>query len=370
MNVPRRRESPSPDISGVSVADNRHPPEDRQHDLDALAAPTCIVDPGGFIVAVNRSWRAFTADNNGAVSSCGLGMNYLRVCDVNPRQEGNHDASAAQQEVLDTLDGRDVADGLRAVLSGGSDEHVREYPCHAPGAERWFIVRIVPVLTHSGRGAMISHTDVTADRRTRDALSHQALHDALTGLPNRLLLSDRLSQALADSERQRTHVGLAFLDLDHFKRINDNLGHATGDALLVAVAERLHALVRDGDTLARYSGDEFVALWRDLDGPATATALGERLGRAMKKSFEVIGHSIEVMASIGIAVAQPGQSGDDLLLAADAAMYDAKRHGRGQARTFSGELRAGAQSRVATEVGRRAAQTRDELVLHNQPSLL
>lgn len=118
--------------------------------------------------------------------------------------------------------------------------------------------------------------------RTERALTHQAHHDGLTGLPNRAQLDDRLAQALADGRRNASHVAVAFLDLDHFKRVNDSLGHAGGDALLVEVAARLQSAVRGADTLARYAGDEFVVVWVDLATREAVGALGTRLARTLE----------------------------------------------------------------------------------------
>jgi len=323
--------------------------------LDALEAPACAVDADSRIIAVNEAWRAFTVSGGGQESTCGEGVSYLSVCDRTA--DGTPDA----------LVSRTVATGLRDVLSGRIQRFQSEYPCHSSREKRWFSVRMSPAEIHQSRGAVIMHVDVTDMRVAQDALTHQALHDALTGLPNRLLLTDRLRQALSDSGRRGTDIAVAFVDLDHFKRVNDSFGHPVGDALLVQVAARLEREIRAGDTLARFSGDEFVVIWRDLTDPAEATLLSERLADAMAAPYEVGSGSITVTASVGVAVGRSPQSPEELLLAADAAMYDAKGHGRDRVRVFSAELRQDAEERRATEVGLRDALAAEQLVVHYQP---
>lgn len=323
--------------------------------LDALEAPTCAVTSDSRIVAVNKAWRAAMVAHDGQQDRCGVGVRYLDVC-------GN--AAAAQGEE----DGQAVARGLRDVLAGRAPRYHFEYPFLPPdGSQIWFSVRISPAQIDRGPGAVITHVDVTELRRVQQALSHQVLHDPLTGLPNRLLLTDRLEQAMAESERLDSHVAVAFVDLDHFKRVNDTLGHAAGDALLIQVAARLNSKIRLTDTLARVSGDEFVVVWRDLAQPSDAALLSERLSRAMSVPFDLGSTTITVTASIGVAVGQAPQSPQDLLLAADEAMYDAKGDGRGRVRVFTEEMREDAQQRAAKEVRLRQALAGGELVLHYQP---
>ncbi len=323
--------------------------------LDALDAPTCAVGADARIVAVNQAWRAFARAGGGDEPSCCEGADYLAACEQ--VGEGSPDAAAA----------RDVSGGLRDVLSGRVDRFSAEYPCHSPTEERWFSVRISPAEIDGAGGAVVMHVDVTALRRAQETLSHQALHDGLTGLPNRILLTDRLDQALADSGRRGTGTAVALLDLDHFKRVNDSLGHPAGDELLRQVANRLHGQVRAGDTVARFSGDEFVVVWRDLADTAEAEQLSRRLSDCLEGPFQVGGSSLEVTASIGVAIGYAPQDPEDLLLAADAAMYDAKGRGRGRIRVFTTELRRGVGERLTTEMGLRRALDHDQLVLHCQP---
>ncbi len=162
-------------------------------------------------------------------------------------------------------------------------------------------------------------------RKTSDRFRESALHDPLTGLPNRLLLQQRLEHAARRAERSHTNTAVLFADLDDFKKINDTHGHQVGDELLVAVANRLSALLRPGDTLARLSGDEFVILFEDLHQPADINSLATRIGTAMDRPFPLSSVEVGVTASVGVAYAGPGEAiSNQLIVDADMAMYEAK----------------------------------------------
>jgi diguanylate cyclase (GGDEF)-like protein len=167
------------------------------------------------------------------------------------------------------------------------------------------------------------------------ALAHQALHDPLTGLPNRALLLDRLAQAAARAGRDPAPLALLFLDLDEFKLVNDTLGHRAGDDLLKGVANRLVAVVRPGDTVARFGGDEFVVLCENMPGEAQAVDLAERIADVLGRPVTIFGRELRVTASIGIVLADAGLvTADDLLRYADIAMYQAKEQGRNRFAVF------------------------------------
>ncbi|WP_019141012.1 CHASE domain-containing protein [Noviherbaspirillum massiliense] len=167
-----------------------------------------------------------------------------------------------------------------------------------------------------------------AIRVARQALE-LALYDPLTGLPNRKLVTERLQQALSAARRRKQQVALMFVDLDKFKPVNDNFGHAIGDQLLQEVAKRLRACVRDSDTVSRLGGDEFVVLLAEVEGSEGAAAVADKILKALEEEFVVAGHRLQISSSIGIAI-YPDQAGDGqgLLKKADAAMYHAKRSGR------------------------------------------
>jgi diguanylate cyclase len=203
--------------------------------------------------------------------------------------------------------------------------------------------------------------------RSEDLLQHQAFHDALTGLPNRLLLLDRLGQALLRNDEGT--VAVLFLDLDRFKVINDSLGHEAGDELLLEVSRRLEHALKAVDTVARFGGDEFVIVCERVAGAAEARSVAERVAAAFIEPFTVAeGGRVSVTASIGIAVAVgPGDAPTDLLRDADAAMYRAKEQGRARIEVFDAVLRSRVVVRLETERSLRRAVARGELRVRYQP---
>ena len=205
--------------------------------------------------------------------------------------------------------------------------------------------------------------------RSQADLAHQALHDALTGLPNRLLLADRLSQALT---RRDGGVAVLFVDLDRFKIVNDSRGHAAGDELLVSAAGRLRHAVRSHDTVARFGGDEFVVVCEtarpdEEDGGEEIRAVAERNSASVREPFLVAGQEIFLSVSVGVAVAGAGTSPEELLRDADAAMYRAKESGRARCEFFDDGMRTQAAARLEIESALHRATERDELRLAYQP---
>jgi diguanylate cyclase (GGDEF)-like protein len=211
-------------------------------------------------------------------------------------------------------------------------------------------------------------------RESADRSREQALHDPLTGLPNRILLFERLNHAVLRNRRSRKIAAVLFVDLDRFKVINDVYGHGVGDELLVAVAERLRAVLRPDDTLARLSGDEFVVLSEDLDGSteldvrAQVGAIAARIGAAIAAPFVLSDTAIEVTASVGIAFSRPGaRTSEQLLEAADAAMYQAKRNGGARHQIVDLREQYLADDRAGLEHDLRGAVARRELRAEYQP---
>jgi diguanylate cyclase (GGDEF)-like protein len=199
-------------------------------------------------------------------------------------------------------------------------------------------------------------------------LAHQATHDDLTGLPNRALFRERLEQALISSRREGQQYAVFFIDLDHFKDVNDSWGHDTGDRLLVAATGRLRSCLRDVDTLARLGGDEFAVLLPDVPDRAAVVQTAEQLLAALAAPLALTGPDYAVTASIGIVLAS-GQYGrpEDVLRHADVALYRAKETGRAGYKVFDPEMQAALTARLDLERDLRLAIKRDEFVLHYQP---
>ena len=204
--------------------------------------------------------------------------------------------------------------------------------------------------------------------RDRADTELQATHDSLTGLPNRTLVIDRLDRAIAHARRSDTSCAVLFVDLDRFKDVNDTFGHAAGDELLQAVAARLQRCVRDEDTVARLSGDEFVLLLPHLDEPEGAVVVARRVLDALGSPMTIAGEPMLVAGSIGLATfPADGSTPEALLEGADAAMYRAKESSGNSWELFSGQMATDARERVHLETALLDAIQRDELVLHYQP---
>lgn len=204
---------------------------------------------------------------------------------------------------------------------------------HRDGQTRptWMSVDTVGDGCGGAQRHVLTFIDISALKRQQEEWQYRAHHDALTGLPHRTLFENALQQALAASRRHGRRFALLFVDVDHFKRVNDTLGHAIGDLLLQEVGRRLRQAVRDEDLVARLGGDEFVVLLQEVDRLEHATALAQVMAAALSRSFEAEGHQLNVSASVGVAMF-PGDGADaaGLMRAADAAMYCAKREGPGR----------------------------------------
>jgi diguanylate cyclase (GGDEF)-like protein len=237
------------------------------------------------------------------------------------------------------------------------------------GSVRWVetAVRAVPDAEGNPYQVVAVTRDVSERKDAESRLAHQALHDSLTGLPNRTLFLDRLEHALKRAERHHGGVAVLFVDLDRFKLINDSFGHAAGDRLLCDVAERLRRALRPADTIARFGGDELTVLCEDVDGEAGARAVAQRIGDLFEEPFIVEDGEAFLQASVGIALGAGGATPEDLIRDADAAMYRAKDRGRARVEVFDEAMRRDARERVATESALRRAIERDELCIHVQP---
>lgn len=204
-------------------------------------------------------------------------------------------------------------------------------------------------------------------RRTEEQTQHEALHDPLTGLPNRNLFLDRLQHALSVASRRGTSVAVLFLDLDQFKLVNDSLGHAAGDELLAAVAPRIEAALRPADTVARFGGDEFAVLAEDIGNEHGATRVAERIAEALARPFVLRDREHFVSASVGISIGGGNEAPEALIRDADSALYRAKERGRGGYEIFDEVMRSRVIEHMQTENDLRRALRRQELELHYQP---
>lgn len=231
---------------------------------------------------------------------------------------------------------------------------------------------VSPIHDHEGRvaGAVIVLRDVSAARAQALQTIHLAEHDFLTGLPNRMLLNDRITQAIALARRHTKPVAVLFLDLDRFKYINDLLGHPIGDKLLQSVAKRLVDCVRDADTVSRQGGDEFVVLLSEMDELEDAGVTGRRMLEAVAKAHSIDQHDLHVTASIGVSVyPDDGLDAETLIKNADTAMYQAKENGRQSCQFFKSAMNVRAVERQSIEEGLRRALERNEFALHYQPKV-
>jgi diguanylate cyclase (GGDEF)-like protein/PAS domain S-box-containing protein len=259
-----------------------------------------------------------------------------------------------------------------AEFDGGENVATVEWRVrHRDGSWRQFEVVNASLLDHDAvRGIVATLRDVTERRALEQELEHQAFHDRLTGLANRALFRDRLEHALARRTRDQHPVAVLLLDLDDFKVVNDSLGHAVGDRLLVMVAERLRGRLRASDTTARLGGDEFAVLLDEPSAADEATRVAERLIEALAASYQLDGRELFVRASIGVALAaRTGQSADELLRDADMAMYAAKARSRGGYQVFQPELHQAAIGRLALEADLQRGIEEGRFSLRYQPIL-
>jgi diguanylate cyclase (GGDEF)-like protein len=212
--------------------------------------------------------------------------------------------------------------------------------------------------------------EIAVRRHAEQRLDYLAHHDPLTDLPNRLLFKERLSRSLQQLSAEGGQLAVLFIDLDHFKDVNDTLGHSVGDTLLASVTRRLESCIRPGDTLARLGGDEFICILEHIAGPATALEVADQLLELFREPFSVGDNQLYLSASIGISQAPlDGMDVDVLVRKADAAMYQAKAHGRNRSHFYTSEMTASAQERIQLESLLRDAILTQELSVHFQPKI-
>ncbi len=261
---------------------------------------------------------------------------------------------------------------LRAHIAGKTEHFEHEHRIrHKNGSYRRVLCRGVAVRQPDGAATRIagSQTDITQRAAIQEQLQHAAVHDALTGLPNRLLFMELLAKVLDRSRRQPDHgFAVLFLDLDRFKLVNDSLGHLIGDELLVGVSRRVVACMRQGDAIARLGGDEFTILLNDVSDVTQAIMVAERILHELRAPFAVRGREVFVTGSMGIALSATGyQKPEEIMRDADTAMYRAKALGKARYELFDASMHARAVERLRLEGDLRRAIERGEFVLHYQP---
>ena len=289
--------------------------------IDALTSQICVVDKDGVIIVVNRAWKQFNVENTCGPAVDHIGVNYLNLC--------SHAVGPAAEEAVEFMG------GLRAVLGGQREFFQIEYPCHSPKEMRWYLARISPLrlTTRSKKtvikGAVVSHANITDRKLIEIDYARLAATDPLTSLPNRRFFDELCQLDLNRFLRFGGVSSLLMIDLDHFKSINDTHGHAAGDEVLRRVSELGKSVIRTGDLLARWGGEEFVCLLPGTD-EAGATIIAEKLRSAVEVSEIVVaGKTIQVTASVGVSTFdKEDQNVDRVLLRADKALYRAKREGR------------------------------------------
>jgi len=229
-----------------------------------------------------------------------------------------------------------------------------------------------PIHDRSGRviGAVIVFHDVSAARAMALEMTHTAHHDVVTGLPNRLLLNDRITQSISLALRQNRPIAVLFIDLDHFKNINDSLGHAAGDELLRSVSKRLMSCGRASDTVSRQGGDEFAILLPEITHAQDAATCAAKIILALNAPHFIGTRTLHIGASIGISLyPKDGEDAETLIKNADTAMYHAKEHGRGNFQFFEADMNLKAVQRQSIESEMRRALTNQEFLLHYQPKV-
>jgi diguanylate cyclase (GGDEF)-like protein/PAS domain S-box-containing protein len=329
--------------------------------LDALSSRIAILNERGIVIFVNRSWRLFWEENGLPGKEHGVGSRYFTPL-VAPSENEQGQIEAIQE-------------GIRQVLNGESPGFESEYACHSPTEKRWFLLKVVPFRGIDGRYVIVNHENIGAIKQAMEKIRNLAYYDPLTNLPNRRLLLDRLEHQLLVQRRKGLYGAILFMDLDHFKTLNDSLGHHIGDLLLEQTARRLQTCLRKEDTPARLGGDEFVVL---LAGEHTsadqaaeyALSVAERIKTQLSEPFRLLEHIHHISTSIGITLfPNDGAGVDDLLKQADAAMYTAKAEGRNGVRFYEARMQTAADERLNLEKELRLALANEEFVVYYQPQV-
>lgn len=341
--------------------------ERRQHELEREANEANLREELAVereLVARQSFARAFESAPNGMALIDGAG-DLVRVNLAFARIANSTVDALAGAPLGDVVDVRD-RDQLNAVLEHVNGEAAEVRLARPDGRPAW--ARLA-VTTLDDLSFLVQLDDVTAGREAQERLNHLALHDPLTGLPNRVLFHDRASKALREAARTGSFTGCLFVDLDHFKVVNDSLGHLAGDQVLRELSVRLVDILRPGDTVARMGGDEFCLLLEDLDDPAEASVIADRVLEVLDGYVMVDGMQVTTGASVGVAVtgAGDGATSQTLVRDADTALYRAKGSLRGSQVMFDDTIRDDALRRLRVEAELRHGLANGEICVAYQP---
>jgi diguanylate cyclase (GGDEF)-like protein len=331
-----------------------------QHVIDGVDDPILVTDHGHKVLRTNRAARQLAQGS-------GTPVDGLLVC---RRANGQADGGCGCVE---------NACVRQAVWDKGETRRLLRSHRDPDGEERTIEVSMSPLSDDAGRvvGVIEAHRDISEHLRlmrqlkaSESSYAHLAQHDALTGLPNRILFNDRLGQALHEAHRQDASLAVLFVDLDEFKLVNDGYDHGFGDEVLKAVADRIRRVMRENDTLARMGGDEFTIILRDLTHAEAAGVVAQKILALFEQPFAIKRQTIFLGASIGISVyPRHGEQADDLVRKADTAMYRAKDEGKNTFRYYSKGMTLKAMQRITLETQIRRALKEREFELHYQPQI-
>jgi len=363
---------PAPNAACCSVCHElAGPPLGGSHQQAPAAAPPAATD-------LRQLWHQALSLTSNGVAILDARQEGFPVVQVNPafeRMTGQRAAEVVGRpgiEVLACDAGATAAAELAAALQARRDCRTVLRKRRRDGRLYWSDLTLSPVNDGAGRVSyfLAIQNDVTELRRTQSELAYHAAHDGLTGLPNRSLMRERLERAIARASSAGEGAAVLFIDLDHFKTVNDSVGHDAGDALLCQAAARLRQAFRAADTVARPGGDEFVVVVERLGGVQEAVEAARRVLRAFDQPFHIGDQDYFVSASVGVArFPSDGSGAAELLRNADAALHRAKAQGRNDFRLYTAEMHAGAHRRLSLESALRLAVPRGELMLHYQPQV-
>jgi len=366
-----------------------------QSAIDGLSAHIAILDSTGTILMVNAAWRAFATQNDFDSLTYGIGANYLTVCESASGVESPEAAVVAQ--------------GIHDILSLLRHSFQIEYAAHCPWEERWFRVRVTSFDIKGQVGAVVVHENITEHRKAQTALQHAhqelerqvskrtaelskantflreqinernraeskvsylAYHDPLTKLPNRVLLTDRLIQAVGAAQRNNQMLAVMLLSLDRFKSITDTLGMAAGDKLLQGVSERLSQRVHDCDTVGYMGGSDFALLFTQIGNAEKAVERAQHILQAFEQPFNCDGHDMYLTCSLGISLfPDDGKEPQTLVKNASAALERAKDLTGNSYQFYRSNMNAKAMKQLSLEHKIRQALVRNEFTVYFQPQL-